>query len=89
MMDNISSFTVVSLSYEDARLEFFRAQREAARRRMEYWKLRIKPTTTPMHPEYHNVTEAAEHWNYYNDIVEMLEAGRSLDNMPEPPEEET
>lgn len=73
MMDNIPPFTVVSLSYEDARLEFFRAQREAARRRMKYWQGLVKPTTTPMHEEYHNATEAAEQWSYYNDIVKMLE----------------
>ena len=67
------TITIVPLSYEEARLDFFREQRTVAKRRMDYWAARIKPTTTPMRPEYEKVTRAADEWNYYNDIVLMLE----------------
>ena len=66
--------TLISLNYEEARLDFFRTQRAAAKHRMDYWKARIKPTSNPMSPEYEKTTQAADEWNYYNDVINMLEA---------------
>ena len=69
--------SIVSVSYEEARLDFFRERRAAAERRMNYWKARIKPTSNPMSPEYEKTTQAADEWNYYNDVIKMLEAKQS------------
>lgn len=69
--------TLISLNYEEARLDFFRTQRAAAKHRMDYWKARIKPTSNPMSPEYEKTTQAADEWNYYNDVINMLEAKQS------------
>lgn len=60
-------------SYIESRLDFFKAQRDKARRRYDRVSWKFKQIETPTPEDRQKVEEAAEEYNYYIDAVILFE----------------
>lgn len=60
-------------SYEESRLEYFKEQRAAAERRMQYLVNRAVKAPCYLDDVHDRAAEAGAVYSYYNDVIEMLE----------------
>lgn len=70
-----------SISYEEMRLEYFRKQRDSAERRMNYWCSAKQADRVGWMEASDRASEAGAQYNFYNDALEALEAGKDI-NVP-------
>lgn len=61
-----------SISYEEMRLEYFRKQRDAAERRMNYWCRSKQADRVGWMEASDRASEAGAQYNFYNDTLEAL-----------------
>ena len=64
-----------SLTYEQARAEHFKALKDEAKRKMNYWATRIRHSTSNNlnDPAHIKACEYGTEYRYYNDALEALE----------------
>ena len=60
------------ITYEEARLDYFINQRAAARRRLKYWAARAAKAKSPLAHSIDMVSDMADEWHYYNDVIGLL-----------------
>lgn len=61
-----------AVTYEEARLDYFIKQRAAARRRLKYWAAKAAKAKSPLVHSVYMVSDVADEWNYYNDVIGLL-----------------
>ena len=64
---------IIVKSYIESRLEFFQKQRDKAKRKYKRVAWQFKQIETPTPEDVQKVEEAAEEYNYYIDVVILLE----------------
>ena len=65
--------TIKTVTYEEARLSYFIAQRKSAANSLKYWARKWRISGSAYNPTYLvNVENAADVWNYYNDVIGLL-----------------
>ena len=62
-----------SISYEKMRLEYFRKQRDAAERRMNYWRGAKQADRVGWMEASDRASEAGAQYSFYKDVLEALE----------------
>lgn len=68
----IEHFELKSYPYEERRLDFFKQKRLEAERRVKHWEKRaVNGTYNSI--QHEKVCDAADEWNFYNDVIEWLE----------------
>lgn len=69
---------LISMTYEQARAEHFKSLKDEAKRKMNYWAVRVRRSRPNdlNDPAYIKACEYAAEYNYYNDALEALEDNR-------------
>ena len=65
---------IKALTYEEARLQYFIEQKDAAERRIKYWESRARAGEYNSRA-HNNASEAGAEWNYLTDVVMLLSGG--------------
>lgn len=63
-----------AISYEESRLEYFRKQRDSAKRRMNYWCGAKQANRVGWMEASDRASEASAQYNFYKDALEALAA---------------
>lgn len=63
-----------AISYEESRLEYFRKQRDSAKRRMNYWCGAKQANRVGWMETSDRASEASAQYNFYKDALEALAA---------------
>lgn len=63
-----------AISYEESRLEYFRKQRDSAKRRMNYWCGAKQANRAGWMEASDRASEASAQYNFYKDALEALAA---------------
>lgn len=63
-----------AISYEESRLEYFRKQRDSAKRRMNYWCGAKQANRVGCMEASDRASEAGAQYNFYKDALEALAA---------------
>lgn len=66
-------FTLESITYEEARLEYFREQKAKAERSMQYWVNRAVKEPCYISGTHDKACDAADRVSFYADVIKMLE----------------
>ena len=64
---------IKAITYEEARLEYFRKQRDSAERRMNYWCSAKQADRVGWMEASDRASEAGMQYNFYKDALEALE----------------
>lgn len=64
---------LVSVSYEEARREYFEEQMKKAERRMKYWSARASRFPTPLTRAYEMASEMGQRVGFYADALDALD----------------
>ena len=69
---------LMSMTYEEARAEHFRALKDEAKRKMNYWATRVRHSSPSAlnDPAHIKASEYGAEYSYYNDALEALEDNR-------------
>ena len=77
-----------AISYEESRMEYFRKQRDSAKRRMNYWCGAKQADRVGWMEASDRASEASAQYNFYKDALEALAAHPKWisveDRLPEP-----
>ena len=74
---------LISMTYEQARAEYFKTLKEEAERKMNYWAVRVRRSRPNdlNDPAHIKASEYAAEYSYYNDALEALETAKDI-NVP-------
>lgn len=61
-----------AITYEEARMEFFIQQRDAAKRRIEYWCKPGNAVRVGAFESHCRASQAGEEYAYYTDAIDAL-----------------
>lgn len=69
---------LISMTYEQARAEHFKALKDEAKRKMNYWATRVRHSSPSAlnDPAHIKASEYGAEYSYYNDALEALEDNR-------------
>lgn len=65
--------TLKSITYEEARLEYFREQKVKAEHSLKYWANRAVKDPCYISGTHDKACEAADRISFYNDVIKILE----------------
>ena len=67
------TLTIKSITYEEARLEYFREQKAKAERSLQYWANRAVKDPCYISGTHAKACDAADRISFYTDVIKKLE----------------